>query len=176
MVKSPYKLLKVGIMNRFQFLRLNIEQKAMLVNAMLRSGETLTSIAKKFQMARSSLQSPFRAAGFKFDRKNNQYVYDDEVMTNPLTTTEIKERLIRIEELIRRYLANEPLQNYQPSNELIVDIPSGKEIRVTIRVNEKIWQEFNDFCEKRPHFYKKDLLGIALLDFMEEYKSRNIIL
>jgi hypothetical protein len=97
-------------------------------------------------------------------------------MTNPLTTTEIKERLIRIEELIRRYLASEESIPYQTSNKLIAEIPSGKEIRVTIRINEKIWKEFSQFCENQLGFYKKDLLGVALLEFMEKYKEKDVYL
>lgn len=159
-----------------QFLKMNIEQRVMYVNALLRSGESLTSIANKIPIARSSLQAPFKVAGYIFNRKTKQYVFNDEVMTNPLTTTEIKERLIIIEELIRRYLASEDSIPYKALNELIADVPSGKEIRVTIRINEKIWTAFDEYSNKHTNFYKKDLLGLALLEFMGMYKDKDICL
>lgn len=157
-----------------QFLKMNIEQRVMYVNALLRSGETLTSIARQIPIARSSLQAPFKVAGYVYDKKTKQYVFNDEVMTNPLTTTEIKERLIKIEELIRCYLVSEDSVHYQASNELIAEIPSGKEIRTTIRINEKIWNEFDKFSQNYPHFYKKDLFGMALSEFMGKYKEKHI--
>lgn len=157
---------------KVQYLRMNTEQKVMYVNALLRSGETLTSIAKKMSMARSSLQSSISVAGFVFERRTKQYVFNDELMTNPLTTTEIKERLNNIEEILKRYLSSENVQSYHVSNELISEIPSGNEIRVTIRINEKVWNKFNDFCNEKSNFYKKDLLTIALIEFMKNYQDK----
>lgn len=157
------------MIQKVQFLKMNIEQRITIVNALLRSGETLSSIAEKFGMARSSLQAPFHGAGFKYDKGSKQYVFDDDLMTNPLTASEILSKLDRIESLLKQYLVADKNIPYQSTNDLMSRIPSGKEIRVTIRVNKDIWNKFNQFCEKNSNIYKKDLISIALLELIRNY-------
>lgn len=159
------------MIKREHFLKLNVEQKVTVINALLRSGETLTSIANKFGMARSSLQAPFTTAGFKFNKKEKQYVFDNDLMTNPLTATEILTKLDKIEKLIKQFMITDKDIPYKEINEIIAKIPVGKEIRTTIRINKDIWEKFEKFCKNAPNYYKKDLLGIALLEFIKNYNT-----
>lgn len=159
------------MINRAQFLKMNIEQRATLLNALLRSGQSLSSIAEMFEMARSSLSAPLLRAGFVFDKSSKQYVFDDDTMTNPLTATEILTKLDRLESLLKQYLVEEKNIPYKSTNELISKIPTGKEIRVTIRINKDIWNKFGQFCKKNENMYKKDLMSIALLELIKNYKE-----
>lgn len=151
-----------------QFLSLTIEQRVEVLNWRLQSGETLSSIASEFRIARSSLQAPFKAAGFKYNKVSKQYEYDD-LMTSPLSSSEILRKLDKIERLIKKYMVDDENVPYKEINEIISKIPSGKEIRVTIRINEEVWVRFDKFCNKNRNIYKKDLIDIALLELVRNY-------
>lgn len=51
-----------------------------------------------------------------------------------------------------------------------IDLPLANIKRTTIRVNEKVWDLFNKFVEDKKIYDKHDLMGAALVEFMEKYK------
>lgn len=51
-----------------------------------------------------------------------------------------------------------------------IDLPESEIKRTTIRVNEKIWNDFDNFCNNNKEFNKHDLMSQALLEFMEKHK------
>lgn len=50
-----------------------------------------------------------------------------------------------------------------------IDLPDANIKRTTIRINEKIWDEFNKFVEDNRPIDKHDLMGMALKEYMEKY-------
>ncbi|MFD3158869.1 hypothetical protein ACFIJ5_18835 (plasmid) [Haloimpatiens sp. FM7330] len=53
-----------------------------------------------------------------------------------------------------------------------INLPDSEEKRTTIRVNAKVWDDFNEFCssENNKHLKKRDILSMALLEFIDRYK------
>lgn len=51
-----------------------------------------------------------------------------------------------------------------------IDLPQANIKRTTIRINEKVWDLFNEFVEDKKFYDKHDLMGQALMEFMEKYK------
>ncbi|MBP3928861.1 MAG: hypothetical protein J6D47_04720, partial [Peptostreptococcaceae bacterium] len=52
-----------------------------------------------------------------------------------------------------------------------IDLPEANIKRTTIRINEKVWDMFNDFVEANKPFDKHDLMGQALLDYINKHKK-----
>lgn len=50
-----------------------------------------------------------------------------------------------------------------------IDKPEGNIIRTTVRVNEEILERFKAFCDNHKEYTQKDLLGQALLEFIERH-------
>lgn len=58
----------------------------------------------------------------------------------------------------------------EKQHELKINKPKGKIIRTTIRINEDILELFKVFCKEHKEFTQKNLIGQALLEFVEKYK------
>lgn len=52
-----------------------------------------------------------------------------------------------------------------------INLPEEEDtnFRKTLRVNDKVWEQFGKFCNKHKEFTQKDLLSQALLDYMEKH-------
>ena len=53
---------------------------------------------------------------------------------------------------------------------LKIDLPKADIKRTTIRVNEKIWNNFNNLADKYKEYDKHSLLSMALKEFIERYQ------
>lgn len=58
-------------------------------------------------------------------------------------------------------------------NEINIRLPleTVKDFRATTRVNNVIWGQFDDFCKENKEFTKRDLVSMALLEYMQKYKK-----
>lgn len=60
------------------------------------------------------------------------------------------------------------------TNGIMIKLPnSNKSIRTTVRVNSEVWEMFKDFCDKNQHYTKCDLLGQAILEFVNSHKHKS---
>ena len=50
-----------------------------------------------------------------------------------------------------------------------IDNPEGEVERTTVRISKDILNKWNKFCDKNKQFSKKDLLGQAMLEFIQKY-------
>lgn len=55
-----------------------------------------------------------------------------------------------------------------------IDLPEANIKRTTIRINEKIWEDFNRFVEDNKPIDKHDLMGMALKEYMENHSNKMI--
>jgi hypothetical protein len=55
---------------------------------------------------------------------------------------------------------------------IIIELPieTIKDFRTSIRVNNVIWEQFNEFANNYKEFTKRDLLSMALKEYMDKYK------
>lgn len=51
-----------------------------------------------------------------------------------------------------------------------IDDPGDEVERTTVRVGKNILKKWNEFCDRNKQFSKKDLLGQAMLEFINKYK------
>ena len=64
------------------------------------------------------------------------------------------------------------VDKYKENNQvLIMDLPEADIKRTTIKVNEKIWNDFNKFAEEI-NYSKQDLLSFALSEFIKNHKIK----
>lgn len=56
---------------------------------------------------------------------------------------------------------------------IIIELPikTKKDYRATARINNVIWKQFGVFCNQNPLYTKRDLLSIALEEYMERYRK-----
>ena len=52
-----------------------------------------------------------------------------------------------------------------------IDLPEAPIKRTTIRINEKVWDMFNELVEENKPIDKHDLMGAALLEYINKYKK-----
>ncbi|MEG0844450.1 MAG: hypothetical protein RSF39_09980 [Romboutsia sp.] len=52
-----------------------------------------------------------------------------------------------------------------------INLPEANIKRTTIRINEKIWDMFNDLVEDNRPIDKHDIMGMALLEYINKYKK-----
>ena len=56
---------------------------------------------------------------------------------------------------------------------ITIELPMSEEYRTTIRINKVIYEQFDTFCTDNRTFTKKDLLSMALKEYMDKYKKNN---
>ena len=67
----------------------------------------------------------------------------------------------------------EETQSYNSRhNNLCIELPTdiNKNFRVTLRINEAVYNEFKEFADNNKQFTIKELVSQALLDFIKKYK------
>lgn len=52
-----------------------------------------------------------------------------------------------------------------------IDLPEASIKRTTIRINEKVWDMFNELVEDNKPIDKHDLMSMALLEYINKYKK-----
>lgn len=52
-----------------------------------------------------------------------------------------------------------------------INLPEANIKRTTIRINEKVWNMFNELVEENKPMDKHDLMGMALLEYVNKYKK-----
>lgn len=52
-----------------------------------------------------------------------------------------------------------------------IDLPDANIKRTTIRINEKVWDMFNELVEENKPIDKHDIMGMALLEYINKYKK-----
>lgn len=103
----------------------------------------------------------------------------DNSMTTVIKNKKLEENLIdllknydKLKNIINEYDKRYDKEYDREENKIIVELPleNEKEFRTTIRVNKSIWTQFNNFSDNNKEFTKKDLLSMALKEYMEKYK------
>lgn len=63
-------------------------------------------------------------------------------------------------------------QSDKNNSNIAIQLPteSKTDFRATIRVNNIVWENFSDFTNKHKEFTKRDLISMALKEYMENHK------
>ena len=102
-----------------------------------------------------------------------------EANTNTLPTTEktntldyLSNNINILIDMIEKYKASTKSTTETTTNYITIDLVDDKHLKPkpkSIRINEFIYQEWQEFCN-RQHYSKMDLISMALKEYMEKYK------
>lgn len=172
-----------------------IEDIALYINQELEKDKSLISIASELGVNESSIRKKLTTNGYK--RINNQYVLKDDTcnqecntpkenkeitnnITNVFNNTEFKDNMLFLHneiDILKNII--EQFKQDDKSNTNVIELREGIKInlpeanikRTTIRINESVWDMFNQFVEDNKPFDKHDLMGMALLEYINKYKK-----
>lgn len=101
-------------------------------------------------------------------------------VTNVFNNADFKENMIYLNdeaEAIKRMLQwfkskddKDNIKVIEIKEGINIDLPPANIKRTTIRINEKVWDLFDKFVEDKKIYDKHDLMGAALMEFMDKYK------
>lgn len=161
------------------------------VNKYLKEGNSVVEIRKKLGIGEKLFQKQIKQLGYKYNQKIKQYEpldvsFDDTNIINYDNHTVVINKkdfdLSKITDLIDSYddikqvldwFKNREYDNsiieVVPNNKIEINIDTKETKRTTILVNNKIYNDFNEFCNKHREFDKKDLLSMALKEYIQKY-------
>ena len=78
----------------------------------------------------------------------------------------------KILEIIRAYDKNDDAQYDKGSRDIVISLPieTKTDFRATIRVNNIVWEQFSEFANAHKEFTKRDLISMALSEYMNNHK------
>lgn len=110
---------------------------------------------------------------------SNSYKEYDKSDTIVIDKKEIQSKIIglaqnydKILEIIRAYDKNNDVQYDKGSRDIVISLPieTKTDFRATIRVNNIVWEQFSEFANAHKEFTKRDLISMALKEYIENHK------
>lgn len=109
-------------------------------------------------------------------------VVDADMVTNVISNESLKNNLIGLAENYANIIEmlewfNGDDKRHTNVIEVIdgirIDLPEEekKDFRTTLRVNDMAWNRFKNFCNCNKQFSQKDLISMALLEYMNKYSK-----
>ena len=80
----------------------------------------------------------------------------------------------KIQEMINWFNTKDDIDNtnvIEVNTGIRIDLPDAPIKRTTIRVNEKVWNDFLDLADANSEFDKHSLLSMAIKEYVEKYKK-----
>lgn len=97
------------------------------------------------------------------DYKSNTNVIDKEASINKAANLIIDE-YDTLKSIIKWFKDRE-----NTIDRIVIDLPDAADKRTTILINEIIYNQFNEFCNNHKEYSKKDLMAMALLEYIRKY-------
>lgn len=168
--------------------------KEMKILELYNQGLGINKIATELKIKKNIIKDVIKNNGVQSDVQNvgqdvQQTVPQEVIHENlieEVAVTEVKEtRLTKHEEYLNTNfdILVEMIESYKTQNskheiindnkdEIIVELPidETKEFKTSIRVNKVVWEQFKEFCKNNKHYTQKDLVSMAMLEYMEKYK------
>ena len=120
----------------------------------------LNEIAEKMESNPTTIRRAMNRSGYK--TKNGIFIKeDDKSITNVINDSNNTDNKIDDKDNTSVIQLNTVLK---------IDLPEADIKRTTIRVNEKIWNNFNNLADKYKEYDKHSLLSMALKEFIERYQ------
>lgn len=178
----------------------NIEDIVVYINEKILEMGSLKAIADILNVNESTIRKRLNSNGYK--RINNEFVLKDDMCNQVCNTHEgINEVKVNensntnvfnneffkknmfflngeidiLKKIIEDYKSRDDKGNIdviELREGIKIELPDSDIKRTTIRINEKVWNMFNEFVTENKTFDKHDLMGQALLDYMNKYKSK----
>lgn len=174
-----------------EFKKLNTIDKINYINSKLEKGQTVIRIREDLGIGEKALQKIIKEAGYVYNQKSKRYITTTqsttkplevsvvETNTNTLLTTEkantldyISNNINVLMDIIEKYKATTETTTQNTTNYITINLIDDKHLKPkpkSIRINEFVYQEWQEFCDKQ-HYSKMDLISMALKEYMEKYK------
>lgn len=182
-------------MTKEEFIKLNEIDKINYFNTQMEIFKNADTIRKNIGMSENEFKKIRQNGNWKFNQKTKKYeattesttqattspleVSVVETNTNTLLTTEKANTLDYLSnnfevlmDMIEKYKSTTQTTTETTTNYITIDLVDDKHLKPkpkSIRINEFIYQEWQEFCEKQ-HYSKMDLISMALKEYMEKYK------
>ena len=116
------------------------------------------------------------------DKDNTNIINKEEAPENMvnLLPEDFKENMInlvnqydKLQEMINWFNDKDNINNtvIEVNTGITIELPEAPIKRTTIRVNEKVWNDFIDLAEANSEFDKHHLLSMALKEYVEKHKK-----
>ena len=178
--------------------RLDIEDIVKYINEKLIEKGSLKKLADELEVNESTIRKYVTNRGFK--RIGNEFVLLDDTCNSECNTSkkedkneeithghtdvmqkpDFKENMMylneeaeTIKEMIQWFKTKDDKSNtdvIEIKEGLNIDLPPANIKRTTIRINEKVWDLFDEFVKNKKVYDKHDLMSAALMEFMDKYK------
>lgn len=163
------------------------------INKMLEEGKTVKEIREDLEISEKAYQKQIKNMGYRYLQKVKKYVKAPPVpikkhssKTEVINKNKSKDLIVsdadKVSDLIKNYddiktmldwFKNKEYENsiieVIQDNRIKIDIETEETKRTTILINKKIYDDFNMFCQRHKEYDKKDLLSMALLEYMKKY-------
>lgn len=156
----------------------NINEVVEYLNNELSKGRTQKEIEiNDFKVNERVIAKRLTSRGYK--KIDNQYIKYDNSNTLVINQKEIQNKLIglaqnydKILKVIQEYDSKYDAQYDKEYAGIVVELPieTKADFRATIRVNNVIWDNFSNFVNNHKEFTKRDLISMALKEYMENHK------
>lgn len=170
----------------------NIEEQVNYINKILRSKKKgLSRIASEdFKATSEELLQELQ--GFGYIKVKNQFVLEDnssivgqcvgQNVRHEITEAKVfndSDDLLQYKQLMSNFnVLMEIIEMYKnnnaiPKSDIVVQLPyeSDKNYKTSIRIHKEVFEEFKLFCSKNKEFTQKELISMALVEYMEKYKK-----
>lgn len=170
----------------------NIEEQVNYINKILRGKKKgLSRIASEY-FNTTSEELLHELQGFGYIKVKNQFVLEDNssVVRQCVgqhvghAITEVKvcndsDDSLKYKQLISNFnVLMEIIEKYKNNNEIpksdiVIQLPheSDKNYKTSLRIHKEVFEEFKLFCSKNKEFTQKELISMALVEYMEKYKK-----
>lgn len=105
----------------------------------------------------------------EYDNNNTIVINDKNIKNNLIELARNYDKILRI---IEAYDKNNDAQYDAQYDGIVIELPmeTKSDFRTTVRVNNVIWEQFNIFAVEHKEFTKRDLLSMALSEYMRKHK------
>ena len=182
-------------MTNEEFIKLNNIDKISYINSEIKAGKRVPQVRASIGVSEEYIQKFMKENNYKYNQKLKQYIPTTEstteattkplevsvveANTNTLLTTEkantldyLSNNINILMDMIEKYKASTKSTTQTTTNYITIDLVDDKHLKPkpkSIRINEFIYQEWQEFCDKQ-HYSKMDLISMALKEYMEKYK------
>ncbi|MBQ3421614.1 MAG: hypothetical protein IJH34_08075 [Romboutsia sp.] len=155
-------------MTREEFDSKEIMDQIKYVNDML-DELSLNKICDSIGISRAGLSKRFSSVNFVFNKKSNQYMWEEDIITNEDVINELE---FRLKELTDRVTILEQLNNesvtdtQQINNSNTIRFYKNDTIVRAYRIDDEIYQRFKHYTDENRQYKISDIISTALEDFL----------
>ena len=137
--------------------------------AVIKSKEDKGEIPIKDSMGRMQKTPVIKDDKNEYDNSNTLVINQKEIQNKLIGLAKNYDKIL---ELIQEYDKKYDGQYDKEQEGIYIELPieTKNDFRATIRVNNVIWEQFGEFANNHKEFTKRDLLSMALKEYIEKYK------